>query len=150
MPQNWAHGHNHVLLTFRLYYNGDKLDPTFPAPIPPRIINVPQERPREDPDSKKGLLTSPRLPGGFAPGMVAMPVPLDPLEQRRKILTEVREHLDLLKEFEGIISEEDLAQRKRDLFRALPPAPPPNKESKRLKTGEEGGAEEQQPTTNMI
>ena len=154
VPQNWAHGHNHVLLTFRLYYNGDKLDPTFPAPIPPRVINVPQERPKEDPDSKLGMkgllpgLTSHRIPvpgyPGGLPGM-AISAPMDPLEQRRKILTEVREHLDLLKEFEGIISDEDLAQRKRDLFRALPPAPPPAKDAKRpkLEEGEEGSPQQQ-------
>ena len=68
----------------------------------------------------------------------ATAAPLDPLEHRRKILSEVREHLDLLKEFEGIISDEDLAQRKRDLFRALPPAPPPAKRPR---------VDEQQPST---
>lgn len=49
----------------------------------------------------------------------------DPIEQRRRVLSEVREHLNLLKEFEGIISQEDLNKRKRELFLALPPAPPP-------------------------
>lgn len=48
-----------------------------------------------------------------------------PMDQRRKVLSEVREHLDLLKEFEGVISDEELAERKRQLFLALPPAPPP-------------------------
>ena len=45
-------------------------------------------------------------------------------EERRKLLAEVREHLDILKEFEGAISPEELAERKRQLFLALPPAPP--------------------------
>lgn len=76
---------------------------------------------------KGGMSVVPVPPYGG--GVVAaVPPPTDPLENRRKILTEVREHLDLLKEFEGIISDEDLAQRKRDLFRALPPAPPPAKD----------------------
>jgi hypothetical protein len=48
----------------------------------------------------------------------------DPMEERRRTMAEVREHLELLKEFEGSISQEDLAQRKRDLFLAMPPAPP--------------------------
>ena len=72
------------------------------------------------------------------PSAQQAPAALDPLEHRRKILSEVREHLDLLKEFEGIISDEDLAQRKRDLFRALPPAPPPAKRPR---------VDEQQPST---
>lgn len=147
VPPNWAHGHNHVILCFRLYYNGDKLDPDFPKPILPRPLKVPLERPRGDDESKAALLKgghvvpslgSPTIPGGYGqyhhqqhhPGMMQSP-PLaltDPLEHRRKILSEVREHLDLLKEFEGIISDDDLAQRKKELFRALPPAPPPAKD----------------------
>eukprot|EP00543_Licmophora_paradoxa_P013179 CAMPEP_0202475556 /NCGR_PEP_ID=MMETSP1360-20130828/92966_1 /ASSEMBLY_ACC=CAM_ASM_000848 /TAXON_ID=515479 /ORGANISM="Licmophora paradoxa, Strain CCMP2313" /LENGTH=231 /DNA_ID=CAMNT_0049102727 /DNA_START=685 /DNA_END=1380 /DNA_ORIENTATION=- len=46
-------------------------------------------------------------------------------EDRRQMLKEVREHLDLLKEFDGVISSEEIANRKRQLFLALPPAPPP-------------------------
>merc|ERR1719491_1071867 len=59
----------------------------------------------------------------------------DPIEQRRRILSEVREHLNLLKEFEGIISQEDLNQRKRELFLALPPAPPPPQSSSFAQAG---------------
>jgi hypothetical protein len=57
--------------------------------------------------------------GGANPSIAA-----DDGESRRKLLSEVREHLDLLKEFEGVISAEELAERKRQLFLALPPAPP--------------------------
>lgn len=52
---------------------------------------------------------------------------LDPVEERRKVLAEVKEHLDLLKEFEGAISEEEIVERKRQLFLALPAAPPASK-----------------------
>uniref|UniRef100_A0A7S3P449 Uncharacterized protein n=1 Tax=Amphora coffeiformis TaxID=265554 RepID=A0A7S3P449_9STRA len=151
VPANWAHGHNHVILCFRLYYNGDKPDPTFPAPMPPRPLKVPQERPKGDGmegaiKSPKGTMTNmsvlPMAPYA-AGGMVSVPT-VDPLEQRRKILTEVREHLDLLKEFEGIISEEDLAQRKRDLFKALPPAPPPAKDANKRPRLSDLDAEETQ------
>ena len=48
------------------------------------------------------------------------------LDDRRSTLKEVREHLDLLKEFEGVISQDELIKRKRELFLALPPAPPPS------------------------
>ncbi len=41
------------------------------------------------------------------------------------LLKEVREHLDLLKQFEGSVDAEALTKRKRELFAAMPPAPPP-------------------------
>jgi hypothetical protein len=44
-------------------------------------------------------------------------------EERRAILGEVREHLDILKEFDGLISEEDYAAHKRRLYLALPSVP---------------------------
>jgi len=59
-----------------------------------------------------------------------------PHDERRSLLKEVREHLDLLKEFEGVIAPEELNKRKRELFIALPPAPPPAK--LRKSTGETG------------
>eukprot|EP00538_Stauroneis_constricta_P009014 CAMPEP_0119550724 /NCGR_PEP_ID=MMETSP1352-20130426/4187_1 /TAXON_ID=265584 /ORGANISM="Stauroneis constricta, Strain CCMP1120" /LENGTH=381 /DNA_ID=CAMNT_0007596669 /DNA_START=97 /DNA_END=1242 /DNA_ORIENTATION=- len=48
-------------------------------------------------------------------------------ESRRALLQEVREHLDLLKEFEGVISDEEMKKRKHALFMALPDTPPPRK-----------------------
>ena len=134
VPLNWAHGHNHCILTFRLYFNGDKMDPNFPAPAPPRPLKVPTERPKH---GKGMIMSAPGMasPFGMAPMSMGLSssVPTDPLDQRRKLLQEVREHLDLLKEVEGVISEEDLAERKRNLFMALPPAPPPAKDGKRPK-----------------
>lgn len=47
------------------------------------------------------------------------------VEERREVLHEVREHLELLKEFEDVVPEEELKKRKRALFLALPNAPPP-------------------------
>ena len=49
--------------------------------------------------------------------------------ERRQILQEVRQHLDILKELEGVISEEEMAKRKSELFAALPPLPPPSDET---------------------
>jgi hypothetical protein len=46
-------------------------------------------------------------------------------DERRRLLREVKDHLEILKEFEGIVPADELAQRKRALFLALPPAPPP-------------------------
>jgi len=42
-------------------------------------------------------------------------------EERRALLQEVKDHTELLKEFEGIIPDEELAKRKRALCAALPP-----------------------------
>ena len=66
----------------------------------------------------------------------------NPAEERRKLLKEVREHLDILKEFEGVIDEEDLKKRKRALYDALPVAPPPSKEAKQEEDATNGVDEE--------
>jgi len=54
--------------------------------------------------------------------------PLDQIDRaaqmRRSMLQEVREHLNLLKDFEDVISETELNERKKDLFQCLPPPPP--------------------------
>lgn len=47
-----------------------------------------------------------------------------PPEVRREVLKEVREHMELLRSFEGIVDDDVLRQRKRELFDAMPPAPP--------------------------
>lgn len=47
-------------------------------------------------------------------------------EERRALLKEVKDHTELLKEFEGIIPQEELIQRKKALYLALPPVPPPS------------------------
>lgn len=64
------------------------------------------------------------------------------MSERRMALQEVREHLELLREFEGVVSDEELASRKRELFLALPPAPSAsNAAAKKYKvdSNEEGG-----------
>ena len=50
--------------------------------------------------------------------------------QRERIMEEVKEHLDLLDRFDGAIPAEEIRQRKRELFLAMPPAPPPLKRCK--------------------
>lgn len=54
----------------------------------------------------------------------AQPEILDTYD-RGRLLEEVKEHLELLKQFEGVIPDEDIASRKRELFLALPLPPPP-------------------------
>jgi len=60
--------------------------------------------------------------------------------RRRELLREVKDHMDLLKQFEGIIESDVIRKRKRDLFHSLPPPPPPHEEEngKKLKAGTSG------------
>jgi hypothetical protein len=66
----------------------------------------------------------PNGPTPLAPTFAAAPPSPTIAAKRLKLLSEVKEHLDLLKQFEGVISPEELAERKRKLYQALPPAPP--------------------------
>lgn len=152
-PAYWEHAHNHCIMAFRLYYRGDRLDPSFPAAVPPREIVVPAEKPKPDSSAPYYIQMNNKKTGVGAPApaadlkdshhhqddgdephldMAAL-IGGDPVEDRRKVLKEVREHLDLLKEFEGVISDEDLVKRKRELFLALPSAPPAASPSKKAK-----------------
>lgn len=139
-PEHWEHAHNHYIMAFRMYYRYDQLDPSFPPPVMPRAIVVPMSREKPEPMDIKKL-----PPTGIHFGddssaqgvqmllnestatakMPARPPPTEEqrMSERRMALQEVREHLELLKEFEGVVSDEELASRKRELFLALPPAP---------------------------
>mmetsp|Transcript_25036 Transcript_25036/g.54900 ORF Transcript_25036/g.54900 Transcript_25036/m.54900 type:complete len:387 (+) Transcript_25036:162-1322(+) len=66
--------------------------------------------------------------------------------RRRELLREVKDHMELLSQFEGIIDSETLKKRKRDLFLSVPPPPPPNekqekKSSKKSNEGQGSGSE---------
>jgi hypothetical protein len=45
---------------------------------------------------------------------------LDDATERRALLKEIKDHIEILHEFKGIISEDDLNERKRALFERLP------------------------------
>jgi hypothetical protein len=145
-PMFWEHAHNHVILAFRMYYRYDQLDTTFPDPILPREIIVPIKRERVLPtalkvkkEAKIGIVSNGKdgddtsvhgvamlLDDNCATTVIPKSTVLteeQKMAERRKVLQEVREHLELLKEFEGVVSDEELANRKRELFLALPAAP---------------------------
>ncbi|KAL7575484.1 hypothetical protein ACA910_020070 [Epithemia clementina (nom. ined.)] len=150
VPPNWGHAHNHVLLCFRLYYRGDQLDPDFPDPVPPKNICVPamptskeggSSRVKSDADAVDLAGDIPLLPstssttsggggkgkhgGASAANGAGGALAPNPSDERRRLLQEVREHLDLLREFEDVAPDEELIKRKKELYAALPPAPPP-------------------------
>jgi hypothetical protein len=142
-PKNWEHAHNHVIFCYRLYYRGNALDPLFPAPSPPKEILVASEKPKQTKLPRVGSSAASVPPIPLAAGDMAAEkeestgaggdVDLEfakivqddvNADERRRMLNEVRDHLELLKEFEGVIPADELAKRKRELFMALPPAPP--------------------------
>jgi hypothetical protein len=151
-PAHWEHAHNHVVMAFRMYYRYDQLDPTFPPPFSPREVVVPMERTLTMTKPVKSLKPVPSAVASMDddnPSDSGVAALLDDanhneiksMEDRRKILQEVREHLELLKDFEGVVSDEELANRKRELFFALPSAPfslqSPYPDSKKVKPCEE-------------
>ena len=131
-----------------MYYRGDAMDPSFPAPNPLKDIYVAAEKP-------SSIASSPPSPAAAQPHAVASLTAItsgtkpkkNPQavrdankkkgvtpEDRRLMLNEIKEHLNVLKEFEGVIPAEDLVRRKRELFLAMPPAPPPAKRTKKEDT----------------
>jgi hypothetical protein len=145
-PPNWDHSHNNVIMAYRMYYQGSERDSTFPPPDPPKEIVVPASKPKTGTDTAYYIAMNNAADGtGEATATeggpnedeaVDLAVDAESAEERRQILHEVREHLDLLKQFEGMISEDLLKKRKRDLFSALPSAPPSSSSRGKLRREE--------------
>lgn len=141
-PPMWEFNHNNVFSVYRIFYCGVDIDPNLFPPKPPRMVGVPLRKPdtfRLVPnivDASSIPLASMAIGSGRG-GDVSE-------EERRAMLKEVKDHTELLKEFEGVIPEEELIKRKRALYAALPPVPPPSvaagvvgggkKEKKKAKT----------------
>lgn len=137
----WEYANNHVLLVFRLYYQGDQLIPVnstlFPAPVLMVNLDMIRKQPRDAAGSAVATRSLPVIATTVSHNNNDEKDDKDKDEkERRTTLQEVREHLELLKEFEGIIPEEEIAQRKRDLFLSMPPIPALPKRHKRVASGE--------------
>lgn len=125
----WEYNHNNVFTVYRIYYRGIVVDPKIFPPVAPREVEVPAKKTEaaeqvEASDvggSASSLLVSDLT---INPPVKAKPVELSD-EERRAILKEVKDHTELLREFEGVIPDDELAARKRALYAALPPVPPP-------------------------
>jgi hypothetical protein len=129
-----------------MYFNNGRIDPSLPPARAPKVIPIPDAR-----SALAGSVAmqqpSPARVGGLelaavmnrmatasqgATAAAAAPAPAEQQakqketgEERRAVLEEVRQHLDILKEFEEVVPEEELNKRKRELYLALPGAPPP-------------------------
>ena len=150
-PVVWEYSHLNIFLAYRMFYKGEDVDPNLPVardPNPHRV--VPNKKPVQYPPdptmgaggeydsdgSESGTL--PKDFGGVSSGggggggkrgrnkRKARNGGNDGDEQeiRCAMLREVRDHLEILKEFEGIIPLDELNRRKRQLFLSLPSAPP--------------------------
>jgi hypothetical protein len=124
----WEFNHNNVFTVYRIYYRGIVIDPKIFPPVAPKVVEVPTKK------------TDPVL-AVEASGAVgsAISLPISDLainrdkaksvaltdEERRAILKEVKDHTELLREFVGVVPDDELAERKRALYAALPPVPPP-------------------------
>jgi len=119
-----------------MYYLGEELNPNIPPavdPNPNRVVPVRRPNPETNhfkvPCNLTPAPTAERTPDATTKTIsAAAGSPFEPTtnltaETRRELLKEVRDHLDLLKEFEGVVPKEELESRKRELFAALPPAP---------------------------
>jgi len=117
-PPNWEYSHFHFFLTYRVFYRSGDLDPDiFPA-SPPRVVDVPAKKPENIRDYG-GRVNGGRKNSG--PDARALLEAND--EDRRALLAEVKGYTELLREFEGVISEDEIAKKKRALYEALPPVP---------------------------
>jgi len=122
----WEYNHNNVFTVYRIYYRGTVVDPNIFPPVAPREVEVPVKKtdiPAVDGGGGGGVSSLP-LAGLTIKPDKAKPVELTD-EERREILKEVKDHTELLREFVGVIPDDELAQRKRALYAALPPVPPP-------------------------
>ncbi len=138
----WEFNHNNVFTVYRIYYRGIAIDPKIFPPVAPRVVEVPTKK--TDP--------APAIEASGAAGS-ALSLPIADLainrdkvksvkltdEERRAILKEIKDHTELLREFVGVVPDDVLAKRKRALYAALPPVPPPAGK-KRKKIADVAGA----------
>lgn len=123
-------------MTYRMNYHGTNLDPNLPHPAPFKDVVVPNAKPREDDPAY--LL---KMPGDSEQGnTTALSQQVkESAEDRLAMLQEIRAHMDLLNDFVGIIPQEQLHKRKRELYLAMPNTPPTASErAKRLRQVLEG------------
>lgn len=148
-PVVWEFSHLNIFLAYKMYYEKGELNTNLPPardPDPNRV--VPNKKPPngeyppganmrggDDDDesgeegAKKGATTrrSSTEKGSKTKALTS------PADERRALLQEVREHLELLKEFEGVISPAEMSKRKKDLFMSLPSAPSSTRKDKNKK-----------------
>jgi len=153
----WEYNHNNIFTVYRIFFRGFTLDADIYPAVPPRIVEVPETKPgKGNPTAREieSLRAARKAAGGRGDSMDGTtliplanmsikPAPEPSVQERWALLKEVsatvKDHMDLLKEFDGVISRDELIKRKRSLFAALPPVPPPGG-TKKQKVVAKGGA----------
>lgn len=136
-PPMWEYNHNNNFTVYRVYFRGVALDPNlFPA-TPPRLVEVPSTKPAN------GDLALANAVAGNASETPMIPLSKMTIKpkkehvmtaaERRELLKEVKDHMDLLKSFEDVVPNDELKKRKRALYDALPPVPPPTRQPQKKK-----------------
>lgn len=130
VPRRWEHANNHLVMAYRLYYKGAELDQSFPKPNPPRPVQAPATVVAPTTPTTNNTATPAAASTNATSTPASSPTPRrrsttpeQSSEQRLAVLLEVKEHLEVLKCFVGVVSDAEIATRKRQLFEALPPAP---------------------------
>jgi len=131
----WEYTHIHYFLAFRMYYVGCSINTDMPPacdPNPERM--VPADEPFEIECRNRSFLSG-RKPEDerkdtpvayinvdqngveFSDALVAE------TQERRALLKEVKDHMELLKEFDGLIPDSELKKQRKELFMSLPSIP---------------------------
>ena len=139
-PSNWEYKHSSIFTAFRVYYRGTELDPNVFPPVPPELAEAPTKKntviiPHTTVKSEKAspkrassanhaavaaastTTTSIATGGGGGGGGGS------DSQDRVLYLTEIKLHAELLSTFQGVVPDEEIAERKRALYDALPPPP---------------------------
>lgn len=141
----WGYSHNNCLLAYKMYYHNGEVASSLPPSHVPKSIEIPMDRP--PPTIQPAVVAAMQQAAAMVAASAGVETPAalpkdddvnaaelkaivtqankPNVDDRREVLREVREHLELLKEFEDVIPPEELQKRKRELFAALPTAPPP-------------------------
>ena len=146
VPSTWEYSHIHVFLAYRMYYDGEAIATDLPPPIDPNPSRkVPKNKPKDYPSFSVASGALPSVDGGDGnvsdelqayAGQLASSSPARGGNRgtgqiddgtRRAMLKEVKDHLDVIKQLEGIMPAAEAEQRKRALYAAMPPPPGPYK-----------------------
>ena len=146
VPSSWEYSHISVFLAYRMYYDGEAIATDLPPPIDPNPSRkVPRKKPKEYPPPPLVSGALPSVDGGdgnVSDELQAYAGQLDSVSPvrgrtrgiddtaRRAMLKEVKDHLDVIKDLEGIMPAAEAEQRKRALYAAMPPPPGPYKRAR--------------------
>lgn len=97
------------------------MDPDIFNPIAPREVEIPESKPNVVAVAAVETNAESLCVEGLTIGKAKFVELSD--EERRALLKEIKDHTELLKEFVGVIPDDELAERKRVLYASLPPVP---------------------------